>query len=300
MDTFVSRKRRRLSESEEAIQASATAEDDTDFKLALLASLHPNVEQTSLLEALLVSEGSVEAASDLLKKDKHAISPRKKQSPSNGVGYQASLASFNIKPESYSDGPKKRLLTKKGKTLHLYSPEDIAAHTPCSIIHNFLSPQEAEALLLELLQEAPTFRRERFQLFDRTVESPHTMSFYVDSWDEAERQKTDYVYNGNRISDVRQSLPEMLKIRSKVEVAVNDEIKKRIRDFYPDGKKLQYQSPDEWRPNAAFVNCYDGGAERCVSFVRLTTYTCTNRQTLAWGTTLINSPISVLTPSLAA
>jgi hypothetical protein len=269
MEAFISRKRRRLSESEEAITSSTAVEDDTDFKLALLESLHPNVEQVSLLEALLASEGSVESASDLLSRDKHALSPRKKQTASNGVGYQASLASFNIKPESTTlDGPKKRQLTKKGKTLHLYSPEDIAAHTPCSIIHNFLTPEEAESLLLELLQEVPTFRREKFQLFDKTVESPHTMSFYVDSWDEAERQKTDYVYNGNRISDVRQSLPEMVKIRSKVETAVNAEIKKRIRDFYPGGKKLQYQSPDEWKPNAAFVNCYDGGAERCVlSFI---------------------------------
>jgi hypothetical protein len=264
MDAFVSRKRRRLSQSEEPIPSLTALEDDTDFKLAMLASLNPNIEQASLLEALLVSEGSVDAASDLLSKDKHALSPSKKQSTSNGVGYQASLASFNIKPESTLDGSKKRQLTKKGKTLHLYSPEDIAVHTPCSIIHNFLTPQEAESLLLELLQEAPTFRREKFQLFDRTVESPHTMSFYVDSWDEAERQRTDYVYNGNRISDVRQSLPEMLKIRSKVETAVNDEIKKRIRDFYPGGKKLQYQSPHEWKPNAAFVNCYDGGAERLV------------------------------------
>jgi hypothetical protein len=268
MNAFVSRKRRRLSESKEVFPVASpslvAAEDDTDFKLALLASAHPKVEQSSLLEALLVSEGSVEAASDLLSKDELASSPRKKAVLSNGVGYQASLTAFNIKPESSVDGPKKRQLTRKGKTLHLYSPEDIASDTPCSIIHNFLPSDEADSLLLELLEETPTFRRERFQLFDRVVESPHTMSFYVDSWDEAETQKTDYVYNGNRISDVRQSLPEMLKIRSKVEIAVNDEIKKRIKDFYPDGKKLQYQSPNDWKPNAAFVNCYDGGAERCV------------------------------------
>jgi hypothetical protein len=266
MDAFVSRKRRRLSASEEVVPSSTkTAEDDTDFKLALLASLHSNVDHASLLEALLASEGSVEAASGLLSSDMRALSPQKKTN-SSGVGYQASLASFNIKSDATLDGAKKRQLTKKGKTLHLYSPEDIANHTPCSIIHNFLPPDEADALLLELLEEAPTFRREKFQLFDRVVESPHTMSFYVDSWDEAEIQKTDYVYNGNRISDVRQSLPEMLKIRSKVEVAVNAEIKKRIKYFYPDGKKLPFQSPHDWKPNAAFVNCYDGGAERCVLY----------------------------------
>lgn len=48
---------------------------------------------------------------------------------------------------------------------------------------------------------------------------------------------------------------------SKVEEAVNAEIAKRIKDFYAGGKKLRYQSPTRWHPNAAFVNCYAGGSE---------------------------------------
>jgi len=48
----------------------------------------------------------------------------------------------------------------------------------------------------------------------------------------------------------------------KVQEAVNKEINRRIETVYPDGKKLRYQSSKEWKPNAAFVNCYDGGAER--------------------------------------
>lgn len=53
----------------------------------------------------------------------------------------------------------------------------------------------------------------------------------------------------------------MRKVSTVVQQAVNDEIQRRIRDFYPDGRKLKYQSPEEWKPNAAFVNCYAGGAE---------------------------------------
>src|SRR5438045_2000007 len=53
----------------------------------------------------------------------------------------------------------------------------------------------------------------------------------------------------------------MRKISIKVQEAVNLEIQRRIRDFYPDGKKLKYQSPDPWKPNTAFVNCYDGPKE---------------------------------------
>ncbi len=53
----------------------------------------------------------------------------------------------------------------------------------------------------------------------------------------------------------------MLRALPQVELAVNSEIQRRIRDFYPNGKKLQYQSPDEWKANTAFVNCYDGPKE---------------------------------------
>ena len=53
----------------------------------------------------------------------------------------------------------------------------------------------------------------------------------------------------------------MLRISSKVQTAVNSEINERIRTHYPNAEKLKYQSPSDWIPNAAFVNCYDGGSE---------------------------------------
>ena len=53
----------------------------------------------------------------------------------------------------------------------------------------------------------------------------------------------------------------MRAVSSVVQAAVNTEIKHRISRFYPDGRKLKYQSREEWVPNAAFVNCYNGGQE---------------------------------------
>lgn len=259
MDAFISRKRRRLSPQVEPAILTVTTEDEdsTDIKIATLASLYPFLDQGVILEALLASDGSVELASSLLNSD--SGEPIRKKS--NGIiGYQSSLTSFNITSNS-SSASSKRPLTKKGKTLHLYSPADIAANTPCSIIHNFLPSAEADALLLELLEETPTFGRERFKLFDRVVESPHTACFFVNSLDEAEAQKTEYFYNGGRVNDVRRSLPEMLKVAEKVQEAVNEQVAKRIKNQYPGGKKLQYQSTDPWKPNAAFVNCYDGATE---------------------------------------
>src|ERR1700731_962442 len=131
MDIFISRKRRRLSPPYEDSERTGLQEDEdsTDLKLAMLASLHPHLDQQILLDVLLAHEGSVEAASaSLLSPD--SFSPPKNPTAS---GYQSSLASFAI-----SSDPNKRhnLLSKKGKTLYLYSPEDVAANTPCSIIHN--------------------------------------------------------------------------------------------------------------------------------------------------------------------
>lgn len=120
------------------------------------------------------------------------MSPRKRAATS--VGYQSSLTAFR-NADAGSPSAKRRALTKKGQTLHLYTPEDIAAHTPCSIIHNFLPAQEADNLLRELLDEASTFERQTFKLFDNVVHSPHSACFYVDNLEERESQK--YLYNGS-------------------------------------------------------------------------------------------------------
>lgn len=196
----MSRKKRKLSPEKDTPPPHVPTpdlepeDDSTDFKLAILSSLHPFIDQQVLLDILLAHEGSVDRASASLVAPE--LSPKK---PST-IGYQSSLATF-IGPNDSSNPPKKsKLLSKKGTTLHLYSPEDVAAHTPCSIIHNFLPAEEANALLEELLGEALSFERMSFKLFDNVVQSPHTACFYVEGHAEQERQKTEYIYNGGRLT----------------------------------------------------------------------------------------------------
>ena len=186
--------------------------ESTDFKLALLSSLHPETDQQLLLDVLLAHDGSVDEASAALTTD--SSSPAAKNTTSNlnstsisgtaAPGYQSSLSNFISQSEATSADPnllakKAKLLTKHGKTLHLYSPSDVEAHTPCSIIHNFLPADEANALLKELLGEAKNFERSSFKLFDNVVQSPHTSCFYVESLEEVETQKTEYIYNGGKL-----------------------------------------------------------------------------------------------------
>jgi hypothetical protein len=201
----VSRKRRRVEEPGKLASAQVPTppretgvqdeEDSTDFKLACLASLNSTLDESTLLEALLASEGSVEQASEWLSQQ-NTTSPRKRSAPST-VGFQSSLSSYRITTQG--GGPSRRQLVKKGQTLHLYSPEDIEAHTPCSIIHNFLPAKQADELLMQLLDEAHTYRSIEFKLFDKVVWSPHTFCFYVNSMAEAEEQKTEYIYDGRKV-----------------------------------------------------------------------------------------------------
>ncbi|EAW07286.1 putative CUE domain protein [Aspergillus clavatus NRRL 1] len=255
MDRFISRKRPRVSSPVER-QSQSLDDDSTDVKLAMLLSLFPDIEQDTLLDILLSSGGSVEDASSVINAQL-AYKPVKKRA--NGVtAIQTSLTSHITNDTGQ---PPKKQLTRKGKTLHLFSPEDVAAHTPCTIIHNFLPPEEANALLQELLNESEHFSRYRFQLFDRTVESPHTSCIYVSTPEEFRQQTSEYTYGGTFRSNVRQLTPHLRAVSARVQQAVNDEAQKRMQAFYPGGKKLRYQSPKQWMPNAAFVNCYDGPAE---------------------------------------
>lgn len=256
----MSRKRRRssLSRPSSPPPRGQDVAEDTDFKLAILASLHPEKGQDVLLDYLLAYNGSVEEVSGAINAPEAATPVRKR---SAATGYQSSLASFATSKDDLPKSPvPRKQLTKKGQTLHLYTPEAIENNTPCSIIHNFLPAADAESLLKELLKEAPAFRRDTFQLFDRTVESPHSMGFYVDTPQEIKQQKDQYAYNGSYITHVHQSTSEMLKASDLVRQAVNKEIERRTRDFN-SGKKLKFQSAEEWRPNTSFVNCYDGGKE---------------------------------------
>ncbi|KAH8879699.1 GRF zinc finger domain-containing protein [Thozetella sp. PMI_491] len=258
MDAFVTRKKRKS--SPEVARAYETSEDNdeddsTDLKLAILSSLHPNTDQESLLDVLLAHNGSVQDASASL------TTPGPAKKASGVKGAQTSLRSFALGPPgrdpSVSPRKKARLLSKKGTTLHLFDPVDVSEHTPCTIIHNFLPPDLAHDLLVELVEESKTFDKIRFQMFDRVVASPHTSSFYVDG----SLEKYNYIYNGSALTDVRSITPNLQRAMPLVEEAVNKEVQDRIRTRYRDGKKLKYQSPNRWSANAAFINCYNGPQE---------------------------------------
>ena len=196
MKAFLTRPKRKLSPEPLPHNPDTGADEPTEIKLALLSSLHPSLEQDTLLDILLAHDGSVSEASASLK-----VRPPAQRSTSGVIGYQQSLKRYTVADESEPSSPlKKKLRSKKGSTLHLYDPEDVAEHTPCTIIHNFLPSEEANELLRELLDESKTYEKITFKLFDNVVASPHTSSFYVESYDDIQSQKTDYHYNGAKLT----------------------------------------------------------------------------------------------------
>lgn len=205
MKAFLTRSKRKSSP-----ETPKDIEDDepTEVKLAILSSLHPNIQQETLLDILLAHEGSVSQASALLQE---TISSTKRDK--RAIGYQQSLRQFAVPTGDGAARAKKRLKSKKGSTLHLFDPEDVGEHTPCTIIHNFLSPALADDLLRELLDEAKSFEKSTFKLFDNVVSSPHTSSFFVESYDDVQKQKTDYHYNGARLT-VRRHKPTSSTLES--------------------------------------------------------------------------------------
>jgi hypothetical protein len=146
MEAFITRKKRKSSPATADLQSptpTTGGEDDesTDLKLAMLSSLHADFDQETLLDLLLAHNGSVQTTCQAIRAG-HAS-----KKATSSVAAQASLRSFGViatSPEEFSGPAKKpKLLSKKGATLHLYDPHDIAEHTPCTIIHNFL-PQDRE------------------------------------------------------------------------------------------------------------------------------------------------------------
>lgn len=255
------RAKRMKTSAEPTAKASSTeaeeSNEDTDFKLAMLASLYPDKSPEVHLDYLLAYNGSYEKAAAALSGALERPVKRKT------IGHQSSLTFFANSGNTSSQSCSKQQLPQKGKTLHLYDPMDIETNTPCSIIHNFLPGAQADALLRELLDEAPSFERGTFQLFGRTVQNHSTFKFYLDTPEAVKDQQTNFFYDGSVYESgaLKQTTPEMLKVSQIVKKTVNEEVERRMRDYQTDGKKLKFQSPEAWEPNASFVNCYDGSKE---------------------------------------
>ncbi|KAI8870489.1 hypothetical protein GQ42DRAFT_110728, partial [Ramicandelaber brevisporus] len=132
----------------------------------------------------------------------------------------------------------------------LFTPDQIARHTPCVLIQNILPSHLADELLRFMLTDSTTWQRRHFYLFDRAVDSPHTKSFYIDP-----NKVTDgtRLYYGGEREHYRQFNELMYKTRDIIE-----EVTTRVLDEYG---RHEYERPGKWTSNASAANRYSGAAE---------------------------------------
>lgn len=195
---------------------------------------------------------------------------------SESVEPPAQKIRLEVKPKSSSKPVTTDLMTvlrqpptseKKGPPklppLTLSSPSLVAEHTPCTMHYSVLPQELACELFYTMLDLSQSWKRNKWWLFDRVVESPHLTSFFArrtngldddEDWQEA----AQYWYNG-RATDPPAVFPEPMERACQiVERIVNDELQKRKRFNLEWGES---GSAPEWRANVAASNCYQGGKE---------------------------------------
>ncbi|KAG5463274.1 MAG: hypothetical protein BJ554DRAFT_562, partial [Olpidium bornovanus] len=119
------------------------------------------------------------AAATAAPRERNGRPPAAEQGAAPGVGAEPGRKGINdVLKWKAGPGPAARRNPPE-KTLELFRPEDVARHTPCELAFNALPPELADALLVRMMDEAKTFERRQWYLFENFVTSPHTTKFYA-------------------------------------------------------------------------------------------------------------------------
>ncbi|KAI0341749.1 hypothetical protein BDW22DRAFT_1358610 [Trametopsis cervina] len=179
-----------------------------------------------------------------------------------------------LRPPNSTERPAK-LAPPKLPPLTLGTPALVEKHTPCTMHLSVLPPELACRLYYAMLDESENWQRNKWWLFDRVVESPHSTSFYIrrsrtekgDNMKEA----AQFWYNGRPTPPPDYFPSAMEEACQYVERVVNAELRKR-KPFplewggcpaTSDDLALEPQEEDKlvWRANVAASNRYEGSAE---------------------------------------
>lgn len=279
------------------------ANQDTDTLLALVTSLLTSSAPDSavILDALVQNDGDVNAAAQVINSQKKGTgkTPVKKRKRGDLDGWlkptksarddadsKAVATNSNVVSRAVGSlGPSKHVSHSKPVVdlmtvlrqppptkppmprlppLTLATPSLVAQHTPCTLHLSALPADLACRLFYTMMDESTSWKKNKWWLFDRVVESPHSTSFYArsqngvdgkDDWQEA----AQYWYNGRKTDTPPVFPAAMEEACNYVEKIVNDEMRKRKRfplEWGGAGSEGQI-----WRANVAASNCYEGGKE---------------------------------------
>ncbi|KAF9973760.1 hypothetical protein BGZ73_002978 [Actinomortierella ambigua] len=138
-------------------------------------------------------------------------------------------------------------MSPRVKPLYVYTPVEVAKHCPCTLMLNVLDKDLANRLLVGLLHDAESWNRNRWWMFDRIVESPHTTAFFAEK-DADMDEVSNWTYNGKIQESPRRFTSEMTEARFVVRDIVNAQ--RRHRTIHP------FEVQGDWDSNIAAVNHY--------------------------------------------
>ncbi|KIL00654.1 hypothetical protein PAXRUDRAFT_821451 [Paxillus rubicundulus Ve08.2h10] len=148
--------------------------------------------------------------------------------------------------------------------LTLSNPAMVAQHIPCTLHLSILPAELACNLFHTMVDLSQSWKRNKWWLFDRVVESPHRTSFFVRKTscaddDESWQEVAQYWYNG-RPTNPPENFPHLMEEACQyVEKVVNEEMRKRER--LPLEWAGQGTDGQLWHANVAASNCYEGTQE---------------------------------------
>ena len=208
-----------------------------------------------------------------------SAAPSAAPSSSRGV---STRSAFDLLLQAPAVSPTKN----KGRRVPAYETSaDVSKATQglCTLVLDALPVELATTLFLHMIahsrgkvSDSHKWERNRWHLFDRTVESPHLTTFFAEAsrsggYDDGKsiEEAARYWYNGQeRPSNV--FTPKLNEARAIISRIVHEHLATRevstfvgVRDERTDRKlqrhPLEWQG--EWRPNVAAANCYSGSKE---------------------------------------
>ncbi|KAH8829536.1 hypothetical protein DL96DRAFT_1598534, partial [Flagelloscypha sp. PMI_526] len=231
---------------------------DTDTLIALVHSLLDTpAPQDAILDALISNDGDVEATARALngQDTPNTGTKRKRTGSLNDLSYPKSEldspSRLRQKPQSSSSEsshakplvnlldvlrhpPSKASGPQRLPPLTLTNPSMVSQNTPCTLHYSVLPPDLACSLFYTMCRESQTWKRNKWWLFDRVVESPHLTSFWarrtdgIDSNEEWQKAARHW-YNGRPTDAPKLFPPDLEAACLIVEKVVNDELRKRQR-----------------------------------------------------------------------
>ncbi|KAG6333602.1 hypothetical protein ID866_5487 [Astraeus odoratus] len=156
--------------------------------------------------------------------------------------------------------PREKSSVPRLPPLTLSNPSMVAQYTPCTLHPSILPPELACKLFYSMVDLSQSWKRNRWWLFERVVQSPHRTSFFVRKYDdESWHEAAQYWYNG-RQTDPPDVFPELMEAAcTYIEKIVNEEMLKRER--FPLEWAGQKAGDQPWHANVAASNCYEGAKE---------------------------------------